>query len=110
LGGVLIAIYPLLVDMFTSLFCRSWYCVCGALFIAPVGLLMGMPFPHAVRALRDNDDLIPWAWAANGSASVVSAVLAAVLAVSWGFTPVLVISAGLYLLAGWLVKPPDTNG
>jgi hypothetical protein len=42
---------------------------------------------------------VPWAWAANGSASVISAVLAAMLALSFGFTVVLVIGAGLYLAA-----------
>jgi hypothetical protein len=70
-----------------------------ALLIAPVGFLMGMPFPRGIAALRDSSDVVPWAWAANGSASVISAVLAAMLALSFGFTVVLVIGAGLYLAA-----------
>jgi hypothetical protein len=68
-----------------------------ALLIAPVGFLMGMPFPRGVAALADTSDVVPWAWAANGSASVVSAVLAAMLALSFGFGAVLLIGAALYL-------------
>ncbi|HLV37555.1 MAG TPA: hypothetical protein VKY59_20725 [Spirillospora sp.] len=69
------------------------------LLIAPVGFLMGIPFARGISALGQSSDLIPWAWAANGSASVLSAVLAATLALSLGFTPVLALGAGLYLLA-----------
>jgi hypothetical protein len=69
-----------------------------ALLLAPVGFLMGVPFPRGIMAL-ERTDLIPWAWAANGSASVVSAVLAAILSLSLGFTPVLWIGSGSYLVA-----------
>ena len=78
-----------------------------ALLIAPVGLLMGVPFPRGVAALADAADVVPWAWAANGSASVVSAVLAALLALSLGFGAVLLIGAGLYL--GVAVVRPSTR-
>lgn len=76
----------------------------AALLIAPVGLLMGMPFPKGIMALSRRDDLVPWAWAANGSASVVSAVLATTLSLSLGFTPVLWIGSALYLAAA-LIHP-----
>jgi hypothetical protein len=70
-----------------------------ALVTAPVGFLMGIPFARGVAALSDKPALVPWAWAANGGASVVSGVLAATLAVSLGFTAVLLVAAGLYLAA-----------
>ncbi len=73
-----------------------------ALLIAPVGLLMGLPFARGMTALSAAPDLVPWAWALNGSASVVSAVLAVLLALTWGFTATLLIGAGLYLLAAIL--------
>ena len=37
--------------------------------------------------------LVPWAWAINGCASVVASVLAAILAISYGFTVVLALGA-----------------
>ena len=77
-----------------------------ALLIAPVGFLMGMPFPRGVAALADAHDVVPWAWATNGSASVVSAVLAAMLALSFGFGAVLVIGAMLYLAAAAIRPSP----
>jgi len=76
----------------------------SVLMLAPLGLLMGIPFARGVTAIRDTPDLIPWAWAVNGSASVVSAVLAALLALSFGLTWVLWIGGMLYGIA-WLSRP-----
>jgi len=42
---------------------------------------------------------VPWAWGINASVSVVSAVLATLLAIHLGFRAVIVIAAGLYLLS-----------
>jgi hypothetical protein len=64
---------------------------------------MGMPFPLGLRSLH-GADLIPWAWAINGCASVVSAVLAVVLAMHFGFTAVILMAATFYCFAaliGW---------
>jgi hypothetical protein len=50
--------------------------------------------------LEKNDSpLIPWAWAVNGCASVIAAVLAAILVLSTSFSVVLVIGALFYGLA-----------
>jgi hypothetical protein len=51
--------------------------------------------------------LIPWAWAINGCASVISAVLAALIAVQYGFTLVIALAVLLYVVAA--VTFPD-NG
>jgi len=68
--------------------------------IALLGIPMGMPFPLGVARLGDRaQSLIPAAWAINGCASVVSAVLATVLAIHFGFTVVVLLAVGLYLLA-----------
>jgi hypothetical protein len=68
--------------------------------IAPLALAMGMPFPLAMRRL---DALapawVPWAWAVNGAASVVAAVLAGLLAMHWGFSAVVLAALGLYAIA-----------
>ena len=69
-----------------------------ALALAPLGLLMGTPFPQGLSlARRDAPDLLPWIWAVNGCASVVSAVLAPMIALDLGFRVVMIIGAGAYL-------------
>jgi len=76
----------------------------AALTLAPVGFLMGVPFPAGLqRATRRHRELVPWAWAINGCASVVSAVLATMLALEAGFTAVLLVAVLCYALAGLLV-------
>jgi spermidine synthase len=64
--------------------------------LAPLGLLMGMPFPAGVSRLRQ-PLWIAWAWASNGALSVVAAILAALIALGWGFSAVLWIGAGCYI-------------
>jgi hypothetical protein len=72
--------------------------------IAPVGFLMGIPFPGGILLMlggHKQPAQIPWIWAVNGAASVVSSVLAALLALSFGFDWVLRIGAFCYAGA-WL--------
>ena len=72
----------------------------AVLLLAPLGLLLGMPFPRGWRWLQTTaPHLAPWAWAINGSASVISAVLAALLALQGGFTVVLLVGMVCYLVA-----------
>ncbi|MBM4457505.1 MAG: hypothetical protein FJ011_07025 [Chloroflexi bacterium] len=72
--------------------------------LAPLAFLMGLPFPLGLawaEARRPAAaSLIPWAWAVNGCASVIAAVLAAILALSFGFTAVLWLGAIGYAAAG----------
>lgn len=66
--------------------------------IAPLAFVMGMPFPLGLQALKHRaPDLVPWAWAVNGCASVVSPVLATLLAVHLGFTAVILMALVIYL-------------
>lgn len=68
--------------------------------LAPVAVLMGMPFPLGLARIEGaGPRAIAWAWAINGCASVVAAVLAAIAALSWGFTVVLLLGAAAYALA-----------
>ncbi|MGH8562122.1 MAG: spermidine synthase, partial [Nevskiales bacterium] len=47
------------------------------LLVAPLAFAMGMPFPLGLtRLAREQPALVPWAWAINGCASVLSALLA----------------------------------
>ncbi|WP_286019355.1 hypothetical protein [Candidatus Venteria ishoeyi] len=45
---------------------------------------------------------MPWAWAVNGCASVISSLLASLLALHFGFQFVILAALGLYLVAAWL--------
>jgi hypothetical protein len=78
----------------------GWRTMVAVASLAPLGFLMGMPFPLGLAWLeRSSSPLVPWAWAVNGCASVLASVLAAILALSVGFTAVLLIGAGCYAAA-----------
>jgi hypothetical protein len=73
--------------------------------IAPLAFLMGMPFPLALRRLSQVDPAaVPWAWAINGCASVVSAMSATILAVHAGFAGVAMAAAVLYGIAAFSIS------
>jgi len=61
--------------------------------IAPLAICMGMPFPCGLSMLSQrNESLVPWAWGVNGCLSVISAVLATVVAVEMGFVWVMIFA------------------
>jgi hypothetical protein len=99
--GFLALAYPLLIP---SLFQVTFglpltgRIVVTALALAPLGTLMGTPFPQGLAVAHQHaPGLLPWIWAVNGCASVVSAVLAPMVAISLGFQAVMLIGAGAYL-------------
>ena len=72
-----------------------------------LGLMLGRLFPLGLRALSDGE--VPWAWALNGSASVLGSIVAVFAAMQSGFSAVLWLAVVLYILAGvsaryWMVK------
>lgn len=82
--------------------------------LAPLGMAMGMPFPRLLGALQEREPgLVPWAWGVNGALSVVASVLAALMALSWGFRAVLIAGAAAYLGAGltsaWAWRSPASG-
>ena len=69
------------------------------IWIAPPAFFMGMPFPLGLKMLLfSNEYQIPWAWGINGVFSVVSAVLAIIIAVELGFVWVMLSAIGAYLI------------
>ncbi|KIO48083.1 spermidine synthase [Nitrosospira sp. NpAV] len=73
--------------------------------IAPLAVCMGIPFPTGMMRLASTaQDAIPWAWAINGFASVVGAVLATLLAIHLGFAAVILLAVLIYGLAGAALK------
>lgn len=68
--------------------------------VAPLGLLMGMPFPTGLRrAGREANGLIPWAWAVNGAASVFGSTLTMLISMTYGFTASFLAGAAAYAVA-----------
>jgi hypothetical protein len=65
---------------------------------------MGLPFPFGLAWLEERaPGLVPWAWAVNGCASVAASVLAAILALSYGLTAVMLLGGVAYLAAGAVI-------
>jgi len=68
--------------------------------IALPSFCMGFPFPLAIQKIAScNEKAIPWAWAINGSGSVIASILAVMIAMQYGFKMVLLVSALCYLCA-----------
>ena len=73
----------------------------AAAVLAPLGVLMGMPFPLGLRALAGTDvGRVAWAWAVNGFASVVAAPLGAIVGLELGSGALLGMGAVAYGMAG----------
>lgn len=69
----------------------------------PLGA-MGMPFPLVLRHLgQTHDELLPWAWAVNGCASVIAGPLATLVAVGAGLPVVLLGASACYLVTALVV-------
>jgi hypothetical protein len=70
--------------------------------ITPPSFFMGMAFPLGIRLLNElNKTLIPWAWGINGCFSVISAVLAILIALHMGFQAVILAAALSYLISAF---------
>jgi spermidine synthase len=68
--------------------------------ISPLAFAMGIPFPVGLAYLaKESPSLIPWAWGINGCASVISAILATLIAIDFGFVTVTLLALVFYLLA-----------
>ena len=69
------------------------------LFLLPVGFLMGLPFPLGMRHILNSPVQRAYAWSVNGCASVLSSVVAAQLAVSFGIPLIAAGAVFFYFLA-----------
>ncbi|HSB89769.1 MAG TPA: hypothetical protein VLD63_07060 [Anaerolineales bacterium] len=70
-----------------------------AAILCPPGLFMGVPFARGLAAT--DGGIVPLAWAANGAASGVAGVLAAMVSLSFGLRATLVAGGVAYLVAWW---------
>jgi hypothetical protein len=105
LSSLYIALLPSALDltMAASLLQR---CLLSIVFLAPLGLLLGMPLPLGMRLLHSSTEGVAWSWGINSATSVWGALLAVVVAMNFGFTLTLVFGTGIYLLAALVVIWP----
>lgn len=75
--------------------------ILSVVIIAPLGFIMGMPFPVGIKII--NKKLIPWAWAVNGTASVLSPILAIITALFLGYSFVLILAGFVYLISIFVI-------
>ena len=65
---------------------------------------MGIPFPVVLRSLgQAHSELLPWAWAVNGCASVMAGPLATLVALGGGLPAVLLAASACYLVTALIV-------
>lgn len=76
--------------------------------LLPMGLFAGLPFPLGMRTLLETPQERAFAWAANGCASVLTAVAAVQVAVSFGISANLLFAAASYL-AAWICVAARTT-
>jgi hypothetical protein len=68
--------------------------------IAPLGIVLGMAMPIGLGRLSGLYPAgVPWAWGINGITSVLAAVLAIAVAITWGFSAATWLACGCYLAA-----------
>jgi hypothetical protein len=98
LGAAAIGLQPLLAALIEQPF--ELRLVLSVLLIAPIGLMLGFAMPiglHRFEALFPT--AVPYAWAVNGLASVVSSVLGVAIALFMGFRTATLVAAGCYGVA-----------
>ena len=103
---IFIIIYFLLINYFINAFIALNLIskiLLASIVIAPLGFVMGFPFPLGMRTIKK--ELIPWAWGVNGSASVLSPILAILLALFIGYNLVLFIAGLIYLIGLVFIIP-----
>lgn len=79
----------------------------AALLMLPLGIAMGIAFPVLLRGADTR--VVGWALGVNGLASVLGSVVAVPAAMVTGFRALLIVAAGLYLLAALLARQAEST-
>ena len=76
-------------------------CSVAVAAVAPIGLLLGLPFPAGLRIVNSADArLVPWAFGVNACASVLGGMLCVLLSMQLGLSLAWVVAASFYAVAG----------
>ncbi len=74
--------------------------VTTCIVLTPLGFVMGMPFPIAMRVVPASaSGLVPWAWALNGWMSVIAGLSTMILSRIWGYSEAFGIALIFYVAA-----------
>ncbi len=73
--------------------------IIAILILLPVGFLMGLPFPLGMRRILSSPVQRAYAWSVNGCASVLSSIIAAQVAVSYGIPLIAACAILTYCMA-----------
>src|SRR5215467_6229154 len=69
--------------------------------VAPLGFVMGMPFPRGLQSTgRGSLPAPPFFWGLNGVMSVIGSVVTVFVALRWGFQAAMLFGCLAYVLAG----------
>ncbi|MEN8250260.1 MAG: hypothetical protein ABFS32_15105 [Bacteroidota bacterium] len=108
LGIIFFTIHPFVLNklLVFSLGIRAFICV---LMILPLAFFLGIPFPSAIKLLKvgDLDDYIPWMYGINGAMSVLSAVIAVMVAMLLGISIAFYIGLCFYAIISVLMIRAD---
>jgi hypothetical protein len=77
--------------------------------IFPTGFMMGLPFPLGMRHISRSSLQRAYAWSVNGCASVLSAIFAAQMAISFGI-PMIAVAAVLAYVGAYLAASVNGSG
>jgi hypothetical protein len=74
--------------------------VCAMVLIAPLGLVMGMPFPSGLRQTGSGSlPEPPFYWGLNGIMSVIGSIVTVFVALMLGFQAAMLMGSACYVLA-----------
>jgi spermidine synthase len=102
-------IYPWAVPFFLGMpFLHRMLVV--TIFIFPLGIFMGMPFPLGLLLVHKHfPEMVGWVWGVNGFMTVIGSVATIIIALIYGFEVVFSIACVLYLLGSLLVGGMDVG-
>jgi len=77
-----------------------WRIVITTVVVAPLGILLGMPFPIGLRIVSEEaQPLVAWGWAVNGFFTVIGSVIGLMLGMGVGFRVVFALAGACYLVS-----------
>ena len=98
IGGIEALVLPKLVPML--LWLPLWARIaCAIVMIAPLGLVMGMPFPGGLRRTGGSLPEPPFYWGLNGIMSVVGSIATVFVALMFGFQAAMLMGVACYVVA-----------
>ena len=78
-------------------------CATAVAMVAVPAFLMGTCLPFGLRLVRRlSEPALPWMWGINGACSVLAAVSAIGVSMTWGIDVNLGLAAACYALLAWV--------